>query len=243
MRQMDNALKYVAICGAAAFLAACGGGGGSSVNTAEGLWQGTSSTGANVTVAVLENGEAWGGATVGNTLVSALAGTASGNGSSFSASGSEFAFSTNSVGTGSYTGTVMQKSRIQASSNTGGSINLAYNTYYDQGITAADIAGTYSLSGRTARYSISNLNVTIGATGNFTILDNGCTTTGTATPRSAGKSIINVNASESGTCVLGNGVSLSGIAVLDKSATPNTLYVIALNSTKTDGLVLIGSKK
>jgi hypothetical protein len=62
-------------------LTACGGGGGGgggspSVNTAEGLWQGPSSTGATVTVAVLENGESWGGATVGNTLVSALAGTA-----------------------------------------------------------------------------------------------------------------------------------------------------------------------
>ena len=179
---------------------------------------------------------------MGNTLVSALAGTASGNGSSFSASGSEFFFASNSVGTGTYSGTVTQKSRIQATSNTGNSINLAYNSYYDQGVTAAEIAGSYTLSGRTARYSISNLNFTIGASGNFTIVDNGCTTTGTATPRSSGKSIVNVSATGTGTCVLGNGVSLSGIAVLDKTVTPNTLYVIALNSAKTDGLVLIGRK-
>lgn len=242
---MKKAIQLTAICGATTLLAACGGGGGgggSSVNTAEGIWQGTSSTGANVTVAVLENGEAWGGVTVGNTLVSALAGTASGNGSSFSASGSEFVFSNNSVGTGSYTGTVAQKSRIQATSNNGSSIDLAYKSYYDQGVTAAEIAGSYTLSGRTARYSISNLNFTIGANGSFTIVDNGCTTTGTATPRSSGKSIVNVNATGAGTCVLGNGVSLSGIAVLDKTVTPNTLYVIALNSAKTDGLILIGAK-
>lgn len=242
---MRNIMKFLMISCSAALLAACGGGGGGGatvVNTAEGLWQGPSSTGANVTVAILENGEAWGGATIGSTLVSALAGTASGTGTTFTASGSEFVFSSNSVGTGSYTGTVTQKSRIQATSSNGSSINLAYNNYYDQAVTAADIAGSYTLSGRTARYAISNLTFTIGSTGNFTIVDNGCTTTGTATPRASGKAIVNVTATGTGNCVLGNGVSLSGIAVLDKTVTPNTLSVIALNSNKTDGLVLLGRK-
>lgn len=231
-------------CACATLLSACGGGGGggSSVNTAEGLWQGTSSSGANVTVAVLENGEAWGGATVGNTLVSALAGTASGNGTAFSASGSEFYFANNSVSSGSYSGTVTQRQRIQATSSNGGTIDLAYNPYYDQPVTAADIAGNYTLSGRTARYSISNLSLTISANGSFSIVDGGCTTTGNASPRSASKSIVNVSATGSGTCALGNGVTLSGIALLDKSTTPNSLYVIALNSAKSDGLVLIGRK-
>lgn len=233
------------LCLSALTLSGCGGGGGggSSANTAEGLWQGTSSSGANVTVAVLENGEAWGGATIGNSLVSALAGTASGNGTSFSASGSEFYFTSNTVSSGTYAGTVSQRQRIQATSpSTGSSIDLAYNAYYDQSITAAEIAGSYTLSGRTARYAISNLTFNIAANGAFTIVDNGCTTTGSATPRSAGKSIINVTAIGTGTCVLGNGVSLSGIALLDKATTPNTLYVIALNSAKSDGLVLIGQK-
>lgn len=163
---MNTTFKFSLIACAAAVLTACGGGGGStSVNTAEGLWQGPSSTGANVTVAVLENGEAWGGATLGNTLISAIAGTATGNGTSFSASGSEFAFSSNSVGTGTYTGTVMQKQRIQATSNNGSTINLAYNPYYDQGVTAAEIAGSYTLSGRTARYSITNMTFTIVSNG------------------------------------------------------------------------------
>jgi hypothetical protein len=242
---MSTKFKLGLIACATALLTACGGGGGgsgTSVNTAEGLWQGLSSTGANVTVAVLENGEAWGGATFGNTLVSAIAGTATGNGTSFSATGSEFAFSSNSVGTGTYTGTVTQKQRIQATSNIGSTINLAYNNYYDQGVSAADIAGNYTLSGRTARYSITNMSFTIAANGSFTIVDNGCTTTGTATPRASGKAIVNVTATGTGTCVLGNGVLLSGIAVLDKTTTPNTLSVIALNSGKTDGLILLGRK-
>lgn len=241
---MRNTMKFLTISCSTALLAACGGGGGggSTVNTAEGLWQGPSSTGANVTVAILENGEAWGGATIGNSLVSALAGTASGTGTAFTASGSEFVFSNNSVSAGSYSGTVTQKSRIQAVGSSGSSINLAYNNYYDQGVTAAEIAGSYTLSGRTARYAISNLTFTIGSTGSFTIVDNGCTTTGTATPRASGKAIVNVTATGTGTCALGNGVSLSGIAVLDKTVTPNTLYVIALNSGKTDGLILLGRK-
>ncbi len=83
---------------------------------------------------------------------------------------------------------------------------------------------------------------TIGAAGNFTIVDSGCTTTGTAMPRASGKAIVNVSATGTGNCILGNGVSLNGIAVLDKTTTPQTLMFIALNSTKTDGLVLIGKK-
>ncbi len=241
---MKTNLKLCFFSFSVAMLTACGGGGGGSpsVNTAEGLWQGSSSTGATVTVAILENGESWGGATVGNTLVSALAGNASGNGTSFSASGSEFYFTSNTVGTGSFTGTVTQKQRIEATSNNGSTINLAYNPYYDQGVTAAEIAGNYTLSGRIARFSITNMSFTIGANGNFTIVDGGCTTTGVATPRASGKAIVNVTATGVGNCALGNGVLLSGIAVLDKSTTPNTLSVIALNSGKTDGLVLLGRK-
>lgn len=240
---MRNTMKFLTIYCSTALLAACGGGGGgSTVNTAEGLWQGPSSTGATVTVAILENGETWGGATVGTTLVSALAGTATGNGTSFSASGSEFYFSSNSVGTGTMSGTVTQKQRIQATSSTGGTVNLAYNSYYDQTVTATDIAGSYTLSGRTARYSIPSFTLTIDAAGNFAVTDNGCTTTGTATPRASGKAIINVRATSAGSCILGNGVSLNGIAVLDKTSTPKTLTLIALNSAKTDGLVLIGRK-
>lgn len=100
---MNTKLKLSLMTCTAAVLTACGGGGGGStaVNTAEGLWQGPSSTGATVTLAILENGEAWGGATFGKTLASAIAGTASGNGTSFSASGSEFVFRSNSVSTGS----------------------------------------------------------------------------------------------------------------------------------------------
>ena len=241
---MKTNLKVCFCSLSVAVLTACGGGGGGSpsVNTAEGLWQGPSSTGATVTVAILENGESWGGATVGNTLVSALAGTASGSGTSFSASGSEFYFTSNTVGTGTLTGTVTQKQRIQASSSTGGSVNLAYNSYYDQGVTAADIAGSYTLSGRTQQFSITNMPLTIDANGNFSSTDGCFGVTGRATPRASGKAIINMTATGTGTCILGNGVSISGIAVLDKSTTPPGLFVIALNSAKTDGLILIGAK-
>jgi hypothetical protein len=94
-------------------LAACGGGGDAvAVNTAEGIWQGPSSTGATVKVAILENGESWGGAIMGNTWVSALAGTATGKDTAFTASGSEFDFGSNTVGTGSFSGTVTHKQCI-----------------------------------------------------------------------------------------------------------------------------------
>lgn len=244
---MNMKLKLGLITCAIAVMSGCGGGGDGGntpvVNTAEGFWEGTSSNGANVSIAILENGEAWGGAVVGNTLVSAIAGTANGNGTSFSASGSEFSFSSNSVARGSYSGTVTQKQRIQATGSSGNTIDLAYDANYDKGVTAAEIAGSYTLSGRTALYAITNLTFTVGANGAFTIVDGGCTTTGTVTPRASGKAIVDVRATGTGPCVLGNGVSLSGIAVLNKTRTPNTtLSVIALNSGKTDGLVLLGRK-
>jgi hypothetical protein len=227
-------------------LAACGGGGSGgdaiAVNTAEGIWQGPSSSGATVKVAILENGESWGGAILGNTWVSALAGTANGKDMTFTASGSEFDFGSNTVGTGSLSGTVTQKQRIQATSSTGSTVNLAYNNDYDQAVTAAEIAGSYTLSGRTTSNQIPAMTFTIDSTGNFTIADSGCTTTGTATPRASGKAIVNVSVTGTGNCILGNGVTLNGIAVLDKKTTPQTLMFIALNSTKTDGLVLIGQK-
>lgn len=229
---MQTALKYTLVGTAVAALTACGGGGSASVNTAEGLWQGTSSSGANVQMVVLDNGEAWGGALIGNNVVSAIAGTATGNGTSFSASGSEFYFTSNSVASGSYTGTVTQKSRIQATSNTGGTINLAYNPYYEQSITAADIAGSYTLSGRTARFAITNLRFTVDGNGNFTVVDGGCTTTGSVTPRSTGKIVANVSVTGTGNCILGNGVTLNGVALLDKTVSPRTLSVIALNGSK-----------
>jgi hypothetical protein len=244
---MNIKLKLGLIACAIAVMSGCGGGGDGgnnapSINTAEGFWEGTSSNGANVSIAILENGEAWGGAVVGNTLVSAIAGTANGNGTSFSASGFEFSFASNSVARGTYSGTVTQKQRILATGSSGNTIDLAYDANYEQAVTAAEISGSYTLSGRTAFYSITNLTLTVGANGNFTIVDNGCTTTGTATPRASGKAIINLSATGAGTCILGNGVSLSGIAVLNKTRTPHTLSVIALNSGKTDGLVLIGRK-
>jgi hypothetical protein len=195
-----------------------------------------------VKVAILENGESWGAVTMGNTWVSALAGTANGKDTAFTASGSEFDFGSNTVGTGSLSGTVTQKQRIQATSSTGSTVNLAYNNDYEQAVTPAEIAGSYTLSGRTARYSVPAMTFTIGATGNFTISDSACTTTGTATPRASGKAIVNVSVTGTGNCILGNGVTLNGIAVLDKKTTPQTLMFIALNSTKTDGLVLIGQK-
>lgn len=243
-------IKIGLITCAIAVISGCGGGGGSStpvvnapvVNTAEGFWQGPSSNGANVGIAILENGETWGIATRNNLPVSAISGTATGNGTSFSASGSEFIFNSNSVGTGTYNGTVTQKQRIQATSNNGSTIDLTYDSEYDLGIAASDIAGSYTLSGRTKLYSITNMPLTIDASGNFSSVDGCFGVTGRATPRASGKAIINMTATGTGTCILGNGVSIGGVAILDKSTTPQTILVIALNSGKTDGLILVGTK-
>ncbi len=109
-------------------LAACGGGGGTDavVNTAEGYWSGTASTGTIASIAILENGDAWGIYASGSTIYGALNGTASGNGTVFSASGKDFNFTSGTVAPGSFTGTVVQKSVINATSNTGSTVSLRY---------------------------------------------------------------------------------------------------------------------
>ena len=121
---------------ACAGLVACGGGGGGggetvSAGTAEGFWSGTSSNGYNVGLVILENGEAWGLYSTGNTVRGSFYGNSTGKGTAFSISGSDLEFSTRRVTSGSTTGTVSQKAKISGKSNTGVTFDLTYDATYD----------------------------------------------------------------------------------------------------------------
>ncbi len=227
-------------------LAACGGGGSdggsTSVNTAEGYWSGPASSGYNVSLAVLENGEAWGIYSSGSTIYGALNGTANGSGTAFTGSGKDFNFVSGTVSAGSFTGTVAQKSRIAATANTGGTVSLTYQSDYDKPASLANLAGTYSGSGRTGRYTFSG-SIPISSTGSFTAVDGACTTTGALTPRSSGKNIFNFTATFVGTCALASGTTVSGVAYLDTTATPYRVLALGLNSDKSDGVVILGTKQ
>lgn len=225
-------------------LTACGGGGGTDavVNTAEGYWSGPTSNGSNVSLAILENGDAWGIYSSGSTIYGALNGTASGNGTVFSASGKNFDFTAGTVGAGSFTGTVAQKSAINATANIGSTVSLTYQADYDKPASLANLAGSYAGSGRTGLHTFTG-NLTINASGSFTAADGGCTTSGSLAPRASGKNIFNFSATFVGVCVLPSNTTVNGVAYLDTTVTPNRVLVLGLNSDKSDGVVILGTKQ
>jgi hypothetical protein len=239
---MKNTIKLTLAASAVALLAACGGGGGSSApvaGTAEGFWEGTTSTGYNAAVAVLENGETWGLYTSGNTVYGALYGTSTGSGSTFSASGSDFNLLNWAVTSGSLNGTVVPQSTIRAVSGGGTTVNLTYDSSYNTPATQAAITGTYTVRAISATGSADDVAMTISSTGVLSVPGVGCTASGTVVPRPSGKNVYNISVTFTGNnCALGNGGTASGIFILD-----GTLAIsLALTPNKQDGFIAFGLK-
>lgn len=246
-----------------AFLTACGGGGGTgsatsgggtsgvvvdpSVNTSEGYWTGTSSTGTTINLAVLETGESFGiyTTTAGSNITGALYGQSSGLGTAFTGKGSDYNFATSVVTPGGFTGTVTAKNAINAASFAGFNVNVKYNPDYDTPATLASAAGTYLIIGRSGRNIIIPNYITVNAQGVFTNLENGCTRTGTLAPRASGKNIYNLTVSVSGTSCTSfpSGTVLTGVMHLDKTSVPSRFYSLVLKSDKSDAMVIVGTKQ
>lgn len=235
-------IQILATVTAASLLAACGGGGGSGSNaSAEGFWSGTSSTGYNVQMVVLENGETWGLYTAGSTLYGALYGNTATTGNSVRGSGSDFNLLMRTVTSSTYSGTVQEKSTISITAGST-SFNGTYGTTYDQPASLSAVAGVYSgraLTGTTAAQTIS---ATISANGNLSIPATlGCATSGTVTPRPTGKNIFNLSVTFTGsTCALGNGGTATGILYYDN--VNRQILAMGMNPAKSDGFIAFGTK-
>ena len=211
----------------------------------QGLWTGTSSTGYTVNTIILENGEAWGVYTSGSTIYGALNGTATtDNSSGITVSGFDFNFLTNSAVQGSFVGTFVSKSSMAVTGTTSKSkVSLTYNPVYDSKASAADVLGTWSFVGRSGSYSLIPDTIKIDAAGKFSLTQSNCTTSGSIVPRASGKNVFNVSLTSSGSGCAAGQSSLTGVAFLDKSATPYKFVSLALNSNKSDGLIVIGTKQ
>jgi hypothetical protein len=239
------------------FLAACGGGTDASLpapaplialtppvlsTTAEGFWTGLSSTGYTVNTAVLETGETWGVYTSGSTIYGALYGSTSVIGNNVTITGTDFNFLSNSSSQGNLTGTISAKSSMSLSGS-GGSIPLTYRSSYDSAATSAAITGTWAFTGRSGSYSLIPGSITVDGAGRFTLNQSNCVTTGSIVPRPSGKNIYNLTLTGSGVgCAVGQS-SMSGIAFLDTTVTPNKFLSLALTSSKNDGVIVIGTKQ
>jgi hypothetical protein len=85
--------------------------------------------------------------------------------------------------------------------------------------------------------------ITIDSTGRFVLNQTNCITTGSIVPRSGGKNIYNITLSSTGSgCAVGQG-TLSGVTHIDTSVTPNKLLALSLTPSKSDGLIVIGTKQ
>ncbi len=201
--------------------------------------------GYNASIAVLETGETWGIYTLGNSLVGAVYANTTSSGSTVSGSGSFFNFVSRTSGSSTFTGTTTQKNVLGLTFNDGTKFNGTYGTTYDQPASLASLAGNYVGYAVTGITLTQTLPVTISANGNVSatsIVGNlSCVTSGTATPRASGKNIFDVQLTFTGPgCALGTGTVVKGMAYFDLVS--KAVGVIALNSSKTDGLVFVGTK-
>jgi hypothetical protein len=240
--------KSLSMIGLAVALTACGGGGDdapavpntppASVTTAEGFWTGTASTGNDVSLAILENGETWGVYSQGSVIVGALYGQTTTSGSTLSGSGRDFNIPSRTALPGTYAGSFVAKTSVSVRTSAGGSFTGAYDTDYDAVPSLGAMAGTYTARG----ISVDFPTVTISSAGAIRASSSGgCLAAGTAVPRPGGKNIFNVTVTFSGSnCTLRATPTTTGIAYYD--APTRQLLVMALNSGKTDGFIYVGAK-
>ena len=242
-------MKRLTVLAAAAVVTACGGGGSDGTSTttptpiavtAEGFWSGTASTGPQVQLAILENGETWGFYTVQGALAGALYGNTTSSGTSVSESGLDFYGG--AVSLGNYSGTFSAKNSINLALSSGASRSTfsgRYSAAYDQPASLANLAGTFAGFGLTGKTNAQSVAVTISSTGGISAGNNSCSASGTATPRASGKNIFNIRMTFTGnSCALGNGTVTNGIAYYDTGT--KEVVVLALNALKTDGFIYAG---
>lgn len=241
---MKNTIKLTLAASAVALLAACGGGGGGGTASVDpqGIWTGPASTGYTVNAVVLETGETWGFYTSGSTIYGALYGTAAVNGSSISINGTDFNFLNNSTSAGNLTGTVVAKTSMSLSGSNV-TVPLTYDSSYDTAATSSGPIGTWSFIGRSGAYSLIPGSITVDSSGNFVLNQTNCVTNGSIVPRAGGKNIYNVSLSATGVGCAAGQSTLTGVAYLNTSVTPNQFYSLALNSNKSDGVIVIGTKQ
>jgi hypothetical protein len=234
-------------------LTACGGGGDGGTTavpatSAEGLWNGNTSTSRTLTSVVLDDGTYWilPVPTTSAPNASFIQGTgASVNGVFSSSDGMDFnlagsvinqaTLSANYVAKRSFNGSVNYPSLNSPFTFTG-----SYNADYEQAPNLAAVAGNYpgviSMTGSndatTLVVSIDGTVLGVGAT-------NGCQFLGKMAPRSRGNLYVLVGAFSGGACA-NNASAVSGIGYFDASA--KRLHLAAFDQSRSNGFSFVGIK-
>ena len=248
---MFRLARYSAMA-AAVLLAACGGGGDSDgedtppppapvTSSAEGFWVGKSSTGWDVSLAILENGESWGVYQYNGILYGALHGATTSSNGNLSGSGAEVNFATGAVATSAYQGSYTPKSSLNLQTQSGVTFSGAYASVYDQPASLTTLAGTYTGSGVATGAPVQSAVVTVSASGAINSPPSlGCSASGTVKPRASGKNVFDLSLTWNGAnCSLGNGTVVSGVVYYENGR----LIAMGLKSgSQTDGFIFTGRK-
>lgn len=252
----DRLISLLCVIFLAFSISACGGEDGDTSNStpppsatsAEGLWNGTTNTGRSVAGLVLDDGTYWFlYSQVGNPNV--LAGLVQGNGSSqagaFTSSNTkDFNSEDPAILDATLAGSYVEKQSLSGTVTyvLGGQTTFTstYDTDYDLTPDVNLVVGTYTGTGSTATAGASEtVTVTLSTSSIAGFTANGCLFTGSFVPRSSGNAY-NVSVTfQGGVCSNGTN-TVDGVAFFD--AGTKTLSSAALNATRTNGFVFIGTK-
>jgi hypothetical protein len=228
-------------------LAACGGGDGggttpaSASQSAEGLWQGTTTDGNTTTAVVLENGEFWALVTDSSGLVGFVNGAISVNGSAVAGTSTGYNLMTGTYASQGLTGTVSTKGVLSLSKASGPFVGTYLSDYDKAATPLTQVAGTFSGWSASVGGAFSpSTTVTISATGQINSPGVPCSTVGTIRPRASGKNLYDVSIGASGAGCPTSAATLNGVAYYDDAS--RVLIALTLNGAKNDGVVFSGSK-
>lgn len=229
-------------------LAACGGGGDdapAASGSAEGIWGGTSSTGLATALIVAQDGQTWGvfGRDDDTPTAGLLRGTTrvEGNRTTIDFTGINLLDGT--TATGAFEGTVRSKAAlnltVRGSQTT---LEATYDSSYDAPVSLAGIAGNYTVSMfASGLVPEQGVPITIAPTGAISgsSATPGCTSSGTVSPRTPGKNILNFSLTFQGAnCPFAAGSSFTGVA----QAFQGDFVAIGFDGAATAGLLVTGSR-
>lgn len=219
-----------------------------SATSAEGLWNGTTNSGRTIAGLVLNDGTYWFLYTLmGNPSV--VAGVVQGtgisqNGSITSSDTKDFNLEGLGILNASINGSYVMKQSLSGTiviANNGGhsTFTTTYDTDYDIAPNASLLAGTYTGSTAT-NGGVETVTATLSAAGSISGSSlSGCAFTGSFAPRTSGNAYDVSVTFTGGVCSNGTN-TVTGVAFFD--AATKKLYSAALNSTRTNGFVFIGTK-
>jgi hypothetical protein len=212
-------------------------------NTAEGLWNGTTSSNSKTAGFVLDTGAFYFFYTVPgtNNVAGVIQGTGTSSNGSFTSSDARDFYIGYGVFPATITATYTPQATLNGTSVEGANatgFNTAYQPQYDQPFSLAAAAGTFNGQAASSQ-GWQGLVVTISATGTVTGSVSGCNFAGSATPHGS-VNVADLSVTfQGGACVFGTN-TLIGIAYYDSAK--GTIYAVAPNASRTDGFLFIGGR-